>query len=71
MATHASQLSVRLPRGEAASFEEMQVYGSILQTFICEQEDKLDEIADTERRKLFCHHHLALVLEAGKRMSSC
>ena len=44
-----SPKTIRMPHGEKASFLEMQSYGSVLQTFITEQEAKLDDIEDTKR----------------------
>lgn len=44
----ASSLSIHLPRGEHASFEEMQAYGSVLQSFICTQEALLEEMEDVQ-----------------------
>ena len=41
--------SIRLPNGQAASFEEMHAYGTVLQGFIQEQEALLPEITDTKR----------------------
>ena len=47
--THsANPLSVHMPRGEQASFEEMQKYGSILQSFINSQEALLEDIEDVK-----------------------
>lgn len=48
MTGSAKPLSIHLPRGEHASFEEMQAYGSTLQSFICTQEALLDDIEDVE-----------------------
>lgn len=39
-------ISIKLPHGEHASFEEMQAYGSVLQSFICTQEALLEDIDD-------------------------
>jgi len=44
MATSSN--SIRLPDGREASFEEMQAYGSVLQSFIQEQEAQLPAISD-------------------------
>jgi len=44
-----SPTSISLPRGETATFEEMQAYGSVLQSFIYEQEAKLPAVKDTRR----------------------
>ena len=49
MAGSNSTISVKMPRGEHASFEEMQNYGSVLQSFIYEQELMLEEIPDTQQ----------------------
>ena len=43
-----NQLSIHLPSGAQASFEEMQAYGNILQSFICKQEALLQEIGDVD-----------------------
>jgi hypothetical protein len=39
-------ISIKLPHGEHASFEEMQAYGSVMQSFICTQEALLEDIED-------------------------
>jgi len=48
MTVSANPLSIQLPRGECASFAEMQGYGSILQSFICSQEALLEDIEDVK-----------------------
>jgi len=48
MTAYANPLSIQLPRGEYASFAEMQGYGSVLQTFICSQEALLEDIEDVK-----------------------
>jgi len=48
MTASANPLSIHLPRGEYASFAEMQGYGSILQSFICSQEALLEDIEDVQ-----------------------
>ena len=49
MTISADPISVNLPRGEHATFEEMQCYGSVLQTFISDQEAKLPDIRDLKK----------------------
>lgn len=40
---------ISIPRGQEASFEEMQSCGNILQTFIRDQELQLQHLDDTKR----------------------
>ncbi len=49
MATSSTPNIIRLPAGHEASFEYMQAYGSVLQTFIQDQEALLPAITDTRR----------------------
>jgi len=49
MTSYPNSLSITLSRGETASFEEMQAYGSVLQSFICCQETQLEETKDVRR----------------------
>ena len=49
MTTYTSPLTIKLPYGEAASFAEMQAYGTVLQSFIYDQEEKLTDIEDAKR----------------------
>jgi hypothetical protein len=49
MTTSAQQLSVKLPNGAVASFEDMQAYGQTLQHFVLEQEAALPQVTDTTR----------------------
>lgn len=48
MTASANPLTIQLPRGEYASFAEMQGYGSILQSFICSQEALLQDLEDVQ-----------------------
>ena len=48
MTNSANTISVHLPRGEYASFEEMQSYGSVLQSFIRTQEALLEDMEDIQ-----------------------
>jgi hypothetical protein len=48
MTGYGNPMSVKLPRGEYATLEEMRCYGSVLQSFICSQESRLDDIEDFE-----------------------
>jgi hypothetical protein len=49
MATSAVPLTVKLPNGREATFEEMQIYGQIMQDFIRDQEALLPQVKDTRR----------------------
>jgi hypothetical protein len=49
MTTSAPQLTINLPDGRVANFEEMQAYGQTLQQFIFEQEAVLPQVTDTTR----------------------
>lgn len=49
MAASAPQLSITVPDGAAATFEELQAYGQILQRFILQQEAALPAIDDNAR----------------------
>jgi hypothetical protein len=49
MATSAVPLTVKLPYGREATFEEMQIYGQIMQDFIRNQEALLPQVKDTRR----------------------
>lgn len=49
MATSAVPLTVKLPNGREATFEEMQIYGQIMQDFIRDQEAVLPQVKDTRR----------------------
>ncbi len=40
---------IQLPRGETASFEDMQAYGETLQGFIRDQEAALSDLQDVQR----------------------
>lgn len=48
MTSATSHLSIRLPRGEYAEFEEMQSYGETLQLFVREQESMLPQMTDVQ-----------------------
>lgn len=45
----AESLQITMPRGDTASFEEMQAYGDTLQRFIVEQEAALVHEQDNRR----------------------
>lgn len=47
MTTSAPQITIQLPDGRMASFEDMQAYGQTLQQFIFEQEAALRQVTDT------------------------
>ena len=49
MSNPAPQLTINLPHGDVASYEEMQAYGEILQRFIREQEAALEQVKDITR----------------------
>jgi hypothetical protein len=49
MATSAVPLAFKLPNGLEATFKEMQIYGQIMQGFICDQEAVLPQVKDTRR----------------------
>ena len=44
METSDYQLKLELPRGETATFDEMQRYGSAIQNFVQETEAKLPDV---------------------------
>ena len=52
MNLQSDRVSIKLPRGDQASFEEMQAYGNTLQTFICTQEQQLEKIGNTQQHNL-------------------
>ena len=54
MTGSTNPLSIHVPRGDLASCEEMQAYGTVLQSFICAQEALLDDMEDVK-------HHNATV----------
>ena len=49
MSHSAPQLTIKMPHGEVATFEEIQAYGQTLQRFIREQEAALTQMHDTVR----------------------
>ncbi|MCB1706473.1 MAG: hypothetical protein KDI17_16520 [Halioglobus sp.] len=49
MSNSAPQLTINLPHGDVATYEEMQAYGDILQRFIREQEAALEQVKDITR----------------------
>lgn len=49
MTTSAPRLTIKLPDGRVASFEDMQAYGQTLQQFILAQEAALAQVTDTIR----------------------
>lgn len=49
MTISKSSPTITLPYGGDASFAEMQAYGSVLQSFIRDQESQLAEIQDTRK----------------------
>lgn len=49
MTSYATSPSIHLPRGEYASFEEMQSYGRVLQSFIHSQEALLQDLEDVQQ----------------------
>lgn len=49
MTTSEPQLTIKLPDGHVASFEDMQAYGQTLQHFILTQETLLPQVTDTTR----------------------
>jgi hypothetical protein len=49
MATSAVPLAVKLPNGREATYEDMQIYGQIMQGFIRDQEAVLPQVKDTRR----------------------
>jgi len=49
MTTSAPQLTINLPDGRVANFEEMQAYGQTLQQFIFAQEAALPQVTNTTR----------------------
>ena len=48
MNLQSNTVSIKLPRGDQASFEEMQAYDNALRTFICQQEGELEHIDKTK-----------------------
>ncbi len=48
MNLQSNTVFIKLPRGDQASFEEMQAYGNALQAFICHQEEKLEHSDKTK-----------------------
>ncbi len=48
MSVSTPQIAIKLPHGEVANFQEMQVYGQTLQRFVREQEAGLAQIEDTQ-----------------------
>jgi hypothetical protein len=49
VATSAVPLAVKLPNGREATYEDMQIYGQIMQDFIRDQEALLPQVKDTRR----------------------
>jgi hypothetical protein len=49
MAISSNPTTIRLPRGQTASYEVMYTYGRVLQAFILEQESLLPAVTDTKR----------------------
>ena len=47
--TSSNPILIQLPKGETATFEDMQAYGETLQAFIREQEEHLPEERDVTR----------------------
>ncbi|GAB5451271.1 MAG: hypothetical protein Hals2KO_15990 [Halioglobus sp.] len=76
MQTSAS-MRIKLPRGETATFEEMQAYGDTLQQFIREQEAALPAIQSaTEHNQIIDYLQLLAdgyneQLRAFKAAESC
>ena len=47
--TSSQPTLIQLPRGDTATFDDMQTYGETLQSFIREQEEHLQEEANVAR----------------------
>ena len=68
MNLQANTVSVKMPRGDQASFEEMQANGNALQAFICHQEAKLEHVDETKKHNSILAYLQSLADEYNKQL---